>query len=221
MKKHLFTIGSAILLAACGGNTTENTTLKGTDSANDSTSANTKEVACTKAYNQAETWIKFGAFKTTEKKEVGGEFKEFTIEGTKQADTHEEIFANASFNIPIYGLDTKDLGRNKRIKEEFFGTMNGTENLTGKVTGFNQDSSKVNVELKMNELSQEIALDYTIAGDTIKLTGSLDVLNWEGSEALAALNKACESLHKGPDGVSKTWADVSLYITSVVKSTCE
>jgi hypothetical protein len=31
---------------------------------------------------------------------------------------------------------------------------------------------------------------------------------------LASLNKVCEALHTGSDGVSKTWSEVTLNITS-------
>jgi hypothetical protein len=38
----------------------------------------------------------------------------------------------------------------------------------------------------------------------------MDLKNWNALEALASLNKACEALHTGPDGVSKTWEDVAI-----------
>lgn len=221
MKKHILSIGSVLMLFACGSSTSESSNNQPSTTDSTSNKSTIVDTTCTNQYSAEKTWIKFGAFKTTDRKEVGGEFKEFTIQGTQQADTHEEIFANATVNIPIYGLDTKDLGRNKRIKDEFFGTMSNTEVLKGKVIGFNTDSSVVNLELTMNDLSKEVSLNYSISGDTIKLHGNIDVLNWEGADAIAALNKACETLHKGADGVSKTWPDVNIYITSVIQSTCK
>jgi hypothetical protein len=38
--------------------------------------------------------------------------------------------------------------------------------------------------------------------------------------ALAKLNKACEAVHKGPDGVSKTWSTVELKLMAKVTKNC-
>ena len=51
--------------------------------------------------------------------------------------------------------------------------------------------------------------------------GQIDVFDWNASEALDALNEVCHALHKGPDGVSKTWSEVHLFVSSVVKEACE
>jgi hypothetical protein len=40
----------------------------------------------------------------------------------------------------------------------------------------------------------------------------MDITNWNPLDALASLNKVCEILHTGRDGVSKTWSDVALNI---------
>jgi hypothetical protein len=46
------------------------------------------------------------------------------------------------------------------------------------------------------------------------MNATMDVSNWNALEALASLNKVCEALHTGSDGVSKTWSEVTLNITS-------
>lgn len=221
MKKLLLSISTIAVLASCGGDAknSENTKPAPADS-----SAATEvpiEKVCKKGYSKDLTDIGFGGFKTTEKKEVKGYFKEFIIDSTVIGDTPEEIFANAVFSIPVNYLETKDQGRNRRIRDEYFGTMASTENITGKVVGFDKDSSKVNIELTLNEVTNPVALDYTINGDTISLSGKIDIVDFNGEAAVEALNKVCEVLHKGADGVSKTWPDVNLYISSVVTEACE
>jgi len=37
---------------------------------------------------------------------------------------------------------------------------------------------------------------------------------WNGQTAVASLNEACKDLHKGADGVSKTWNEVAIEVTS-------
>ena len=42
----------------------------------------------------------------------------------------------------------------------------------------------------------------------------MDVNNWNAGKALASLNEVCKLLHTGADGISKTWSEVTLDITS-------
>ena len=44
--------------------------------------------------------------------------------------------------------------------------------------------------------------------DTILINASMDLNNWQAQVALESLNQACLELHRGADGVSKTWDEV-------------
>jgi hypothetical protein len=46
------------------------------------------------------------------------------------------------------------------------------------------------------------------------MKATMNVNDWNASAALASLNKVCLDLHRGADGVSKTWSEVTLDITS-------
>lgn len=223
MKKLILSVATIALLASCGGESkTEKT--KNEAPAIDSTAiklAKAKSKVCKKGYDEKATSIGFGGYKTTDKKEVKGVFYDFSVDSTVIADTPEEIFANAEISIPIEGLDTKDVGRNNRIKNSFFGTLESTEFMSGKIISFNRDSSTVKMELTLNAISKEVTLDYLVSGDTLSFDGKIDVFDWNASEALDALNEVCHALHKGPDGVSKTWSEVHLFVSSVVKEACE
>ncbi len=168
-------------------------------------------------YDASATKIGFGAFKTTAKKEVKGWFNEFTIDNLVDTNQVELVFANATFEINVGSLETNDAGRNQRLLSEFFGKTSSNENISGKVLSFNKDSALVNVELLFNGVKKQVPFSYGMTGDTLKLNGTINVLDYNASTALNALNKACESLHKGDDGVSKTWSDVNLYLNTVLK----
>ena len=223
MKKLKLSIATVALLASCGGETKTKET-KDPTPANDSTANTTTKVepkVCKKGFDKEATIIGFGGYKTTDKKEVKGIFSDFTVDSTVIADTPEEIFAKATISIPIDGLDTKDVGRNSRIKNSFFGNMESTEFMSGKIIRFNKDSSSVNLELTLNAITKEVVLDYSVNGDTLLFDGSIDIFDWNASASLEALNEVCHALHKGPDGVSKTWSEVHLFVSSVVKEACE
>jgi hypothetical protein len=218
MKKIFVSILTVGLLISCGGESTKevNTTTAPQDS-----SATTTPQVCKKGYDVENTTIGFGGFKTTEKKEVKGTFTKFTVEGTKVADTPEEVFANATISIPISTIETKDIGRNKRIKEAYFGKMENTFVIKASIVSFNKDSNEVVVNITLNKIAKDVALNYTVSGDSISFDGELNILDFNGSDAVSALNEVCEALHTGADGESKTWAEVNLYVTSVLKEACK
>lgn len=224
MKKLILSATALVLLIACGGESkteTAKTVTPQEDSVTTQQSTPATPKVCKKGYDADATIIYFGGFKTTEKKEVLGYFTQFQVDSTKIADTPEEIFQNATINIPIIGLDTKDVGRNGRIRKHYFGNMENTKSIKGKIVEFNTDSNKVNLELTMNAISKVVTLDYKVSGDSLSFSGEINALDFDASESIKALNKACEALHKGADGVSKTWAEVNLYLTTVVTEACE
>lgn len=219
MKTIFYSALVASILSSCGNETPEATPDKALST--DTSVTKISEPVCKKGYDIENTIIGFKAYKTTEKLGVGGVFNEFKISNTEVADSPEEIFAKASFHISVASLETKDPGRNDRIKEHFFGKMSNTNNIKGQVVSFNTDSNKVDISLNLNGVQKDVTFDYKIAGDTIKVSGSINILDFDASESLAALNKVCESLHMGADGISKTWPDVSISISSVIKETCK
>ncbi len=220
MKKLILSITTISILFSCGGD--QKTTSKKIETSNEVVKSK-KEIikVCKKGYDKKATRIGFGGFKTTEKVEVKGYFKKFSVDSTIVADTPEEIFANSTISIPTDYLETNNIGRNRRLREEYFGKMASTQNITGKIVNFNEESNQVKIELTINEVSNEIDFDYEVTGDTISINGTIDILDFDAGSALKAINKACEVLHKGADGISKTWSESNIYITSVIKETCE
>lgn len=157
------------------------------------------------------TTVKWTAYKTTAKKGVGGEFKVLNFDaktGTSVADA----LNNLNFSIPVSSLFTKDEGRDAKIKMFFFGKMVDPEILKGTIK-FN-DSSAV-ATLTMNGVTKDLPLEVTIKDERrVTMNGTINLADWNALEALASLNQICYELHKGDDGVSKTWEDVALEVST-------
>ena len=81
--------------------------------------------------------------------------------------------------------------------------MNKTELLSGKLV-LENDSIGFS-DITMNGITKKLAFKYTISGKVFNLTGNLKITDWNAQKALTSLNEACKDLHKGTDGVSKTW----------------
>lgn len=164
------------------------------------------------AVSNAKNDINFTAYKTTEKIAVGGAFKKVEVLSGGEGNSVKEAINNTEFSIPVSSLATKDSSRDYKIKKFFFGVMDNTKLLSGKLM-LNDDTNGT-ATITMNGESKDVPFTYTISGKTFNMKATIDVNTWNASAALASLNKVCEVLHTGGDGVSKTWSEVGLNITS-------
>ena len=86
--------------------------------------------------------------------------------------------------------------------------MKDTELISGV---FKVENDKSSIDITLNGKTQNIPLAYEMNGDNkITFNGVMDLENWNAMDAVASINKACEILHTGKDGVSKTWSEVAL-----------
>lgn len=162
----------------------------------------------TYSLKEAESNINFTAYKTTDKVPVKGLFKKIEITKAGEGNTVKEAVNGAEFKIPVSSIETNNSSRNFKIQKFFFDVMANTLGLTGKINI--TDATNGSVLFTMNEITKELPFTYTIVENTFVLNTVMDVTNWNGQAAIASLNTACKDLHKGADGVSKTWNDVAI-----------
>tara|TARA_R110000787_G_scaffold55942_14_gene128892 strand:- start:3475 stop:4089 length:615 start_codon:yes stop_codon:yes gene_type:complete len=163
------------------------------------------------AYNSVE-WT---AYKTTEKVPVKGKFKKVNITSGGEGSTVKEAINNAGFSIPISSIFTSNSDRDYKIRKFFFGVMDNTELLSGKLV-IENDSVGYS-DITMNGITQKLPFSYTVSGKKFSMSTTMDVLNWNAKSSVDSLNVVCKELHKGLDGVSKTWSEVAINITSTFK----
>lgn len=161
------------------------------------------------------TTINWTAYKTTAKVPVKGQFTEVSIENTKKGATAKEALDGLKFTIPVNSLFTKDSIRDGKLKEFFFGVMENTSKITGKLH-INDDYSG-NAEISMNGISQKLPFTYTVKDQMATIEAVMDLNNWQAQAAIEALNVVCKELHTGEDGVSKTWNDVKIEVATYLK----
>lgn len=162
------------------------------------------------------TSVKWTAYKTTEKKGVGGEFTTVNFD-EKSGASPQEALNGLNFSIPISSVFTNDASntRDAKIKEFFFGAMLDTELLKGSIKYINDTYVAT---LTMNGVTNDLPLDIKITDERrVTLTGTMNLKDWNALEALASLNKVCYDLHKGADGISKTWEDVAIEVSTFLR----
>ena len=157
------------------------------------------------------TTVKWTAYKTTEKKPVSGNFTVLKFK-ENSGNTPMEALNGLHFSIPVSSIFSKNEERDAKLKVSFFGAMLNTNFLKGSISI--TDSNNCKASIKMNGKTHDLALQYTIEDDNVSLHGVMNLENWDALGAIEALNKVCFDLHKGEDGISKTWNDVAIDITT-------
>lgn len=153
------------------------------------------------------TKVGWTAYKTTDKVAVGGSFKEIELKDTQAGDTPEAILEGASFSIPVSSLFTNNEDRDNKLKTIFFAALKNTEMIGGT---FNFRDGKCFLTVTLNDVTKQMEVPYTYENKKFALSSSINLDDFGGQTAIAAINKACYELHKGADGVSKTWSDIAI-----------
>lgn len=157
-------------------------------------------------------WV---AYKTTDKIPVKGTFKKIDITKNGYGNSAKEAINEAEFSIPVSSIFTSDVSRDFKLKKFFFGVMDNTKLLSGKLS-LATDSTGV-ASITMNSVTTDLPFTYTLNGKEFTLNATMLLENWQAQNAVDSLNIACKDLHKAADGISKTWNDVAINITTVFK----
>lgn len=203
-KIYLVSFLSLLLFSACSNNqdkkevSAENTS-KTTATLSDTISESTK--------------VSFVAFKTTQKVPVGGYFEKIKLKNVGTKESPESLFVGSEFSIPVKTLKTGIDSRNTKILTYFFKTLVNTDNITGKINSMKDGVANINITI--NGITKPVLLSYTSINKSVTFEGKIDVVNFDAMESINMLNEECYELHKGADGESKLWSEVSIKIESV------
>ncbi len=155
-------------------------------------------------------WI---AFKTPKKAPVKARFKDLGIAEKIQGKDLESFLTGIEFNIDTTSTSTRNTARDANIVRHFFQKFVGKMEIKGKTLKFEKDRLKV--AITMNQVTKIVDLGVTKKGKKIQAKGTIDVLDFKLSSALASINKACFDLHQG-----KTWSDVDVILTIYLDNAC-
>jgi len=153
------------------------------------------------------TQVNWTAYKTTDKVGVNGKFTQLELKNTQSGETPETVLEGSSFSIPVSSLFTNDSDRDSKLKQFFFGVLKNTEMIGGT---FNFRDGKCFMTLTLNDVTKQLEVAHTFSNNKFTVNHTLNLEDFGALGAVASINKACYDLHKGPDGVSKTWSEVAI-----------
>ncbi len=159
--------------------------------------------------SKSENKIQFTAYKTTKKVPVKGVFNAVDILSGGRGKTIKGAVNNTEFKIPVSSIETNNSSRNAKIIGFFFDVMD-SDNLKGKIHIINETNGYV--DFTMNGITEKLDFTYSIKDSIFEMKAIMDLSKWKAQKAISSLNSACEGLHAGDDGISKTWEEVAIAI---------
>lgn len=173
--------------------------------------------------------IVWTAFKTSQKVGVNGTFPNATIRGnlTQRAE-FKKFLSQLEAEIKVSGPEqfhTGNPAREQTIYEHFFRHLKKSGKVLGSIRKVKGDalSGEFELLLNMNERKKPVALRYTRdpKNGAFEAKGTIDLIEFSLGKALKDLNQACQALHQGADGVSKTWSTVDLKLAATISEKCD
>lgn len=152
--------------------------------------------------------VEWTAYKTTDKVAVSGRFDVVLVKDAKEdGKTPEEVLEGANIIASVATLNSDQIDRDQKLKDILFGNMINTSEIKGKLH-FREGKTFLN--LTLNNVSKEYEVKSSFENKTFTIETDVDLMDFNTAKAMDALNQACLELHKGADGVSKTWSEVHI-----------
>ena len=171
------------------------------------------------AENTEVNWI---GYKTNDKTPGSGSFSEFSSDRENQSfNSIDDLVDGLNFSISSLSSSSADDIRDLNLKNYFFKYLTDNFKINGTLGRPINDS--IDVYFDVLEKNNPIRFAYSTylttskySNKIIQVKGKLNLVNQFNGEAFNSIHKQCFDLHKGSDGISKTWEEVDVYIKVLV-----
>lgn len=171
------------------------------------------------AENTEVNWI---GYKTNEKTPVSGSFSEFSSDRENQSfNSIDDLVDGLNFSVSSLSSSSRDDNRDLNLKDHFFKYLTDNFKINGTLGKPINDS--IDVYFDVLEENNPIRFAYSTylttskySNKIIQIKGKLNLVNQFNGEAFNNIHKQCFDLHKGSDGISKTWEEVDVHIKVLV-----
>ncbi len=152
--------------------------------------------------------VEWTAYKTTDKVAVSGRFDVVLVKNAKEdGKTPQEVLEGADIIATVATLNSDQIDRDQKLKDILFGNMINTSEIKGQL---HFKDGKTFLNLTLNNAFKEYEVKSMFENNVFTIETDVDLMDFNTGKAMAALNQACLELHKGADGVSKTWSEVHI-----------
>ena len=171
------------------------------------------------------TEIIWNAYKTNDKIKVGGYFKDVSIDREDQiSNSFYDLIDGLKFSINSLSSSSGDSMRDLTLNDYFFSYLSQDFRINGALGRPINDSIDVFFDIFGQEKVIRLAfVNYTIPpyfDQVIELKGTIHLeKQFNAIKAYNSLHEKCINLHRGADGVSKTWKEVVVNVRTVIINT--
>ena len=169
------------------------------------------------------TEVNWSAYKTNDKTPVSGSFSEFSSDRENQSfNSIDDLVDGLNFSISSLSSSSGDPLRDLNLKDYFFKYLTDNFEIKGTLGRPINDS----IDIIFDVLGQKKSIrfgfyTYTVPScpyddQIISIRGKINLINQFDEIAYNSLHARCIDLHKGADGISKTWEEVDVHIKALV-----
>ena len=183
---------------------------------------------CVYSVDPSSVKVNWTAFKTMQKVAVNGSFPGVVISGKlKDQKSLTALLNSLKAELVVDSAKSISTGnpvREQTLFEHFFSKFKNASKISGEFnhTKVKGNEGDLDLKLSMNGKKLPVPVHFAMSeAGVFTGTGSIDVLNFALNDAFDELHRTCETLHKGPDGVSKTWSNVDLKIEAKIERSCK
>ena len=169
------------------------------------------------------TKVIWNGYKTNDKIKVVGYFNEFSCDRENQEfSSIEELVNGLQFSIKSSSSSSGDVMRDQNLKDHFFKYLTDDFVINGTLGIPINDSIDVIFDVFGQKKSIRFGFyTYTVPScpyddQIISIRGTINLVNQFNEIAYNSLHSKCVDLHKGADGISKTWEEVDIHIKALV-----
>jgi hypothetical protein len=178
---------------------------------------------CRFELDPASVEVAWTAFKTTQKVAVKGTFTRVEVQGPRgHPSSLSGVLSKLKARIELTGEGSSQSGnpgRDATLYQHFFKHLTEKGGLRGEVATVQggPNAGELKLRLLLNGKRRLVPMKYTRSADGLfSAKGAIDLLDFGAKAAFDDIHGACENLHKGADGISKTWSEVEIEITAKI-----
>lgn len=169
------------------------------------------------------TSVNWTAYKTNSKTPVSGSFKDFSSDRENQSfNSVEDLLNGLNFSISSLSSSSGSDLRDSNINDYFFKYLTDNYKINGTLKKLNNDSIDVLFDVFGEEkiisfsYSKHVIPSCPYGDQLIEIKGQINLVNQFNKTAFDSIHNKCYDLHKGDDGISKTWEEVDVHIKALL-----
>jgi len=166
---------------------------------------------CIYSFSDSTIKLFWAGYKTTDKLKVLGSFQEIkTNHSDQKFSSIDELVNGITFSINSKSSESGDPIRDANLRDYFFNYLTDNFQINGRVSEYNDAFITANFDVL--GVDRQVKFTHSIVNNVLKLRTLISLDDLGAYKAYNSISAKCYDLHKGADGISKTWDEVNVLI---------